>query len=50
MTEDDLMDGSGEVSPGFTLSPSGGKHLFEKNAAILFGPSLFFSDSSTRQV
>jgi len=46
--EDDFRDGSGEVSPGFTLSRPGGKHLFEKNAAILFGPSLLFSDSSIR--
>lgn len=48
MAEDDFWDGSGEVSLGLTISPPGSKHLFEKNAAILFGPSPGFSDSSTR--
>jgi hypothetical protein len=43
MAENDFRDGSGEVSPGFTLSSAGGKHLLEKNAAILFGPPLLFS-------
>lgn len=48
MAEDDFRGGSGEVSPGFEPSPVGGKHLFEKNAAMLLGPPLLFSASSTR--
>jgi len=49
MAKDDLR-GSGEVSPGFAPSPVGGKHLFEKNAAMLFGPTLLFSVSSIRYI
>lgn len=47
---DDFMAGNGEISPGFTLSSVGGKHLLEKNAAILLGPPLLFSASSTRHL
>jgi len=47
MAEHDFIDGSGDVSPGFPPSPPGGKHLLEKNAAILLGPPLPFSANST---
>lgn len=47
MAEYDFKDGCGDVSQGFPLSPPGGKHLLEKNAAILLGPPLLFSENST---